>query len=355
MEQSEGDSRPDSAEEIRAERDHPSTPAADADGKLAGRGGAGPAARRLRGDLDARARAARSDIETQLRQRRADLEARNEVLTARTGRNLPAAIAIGVVFGAVMILSLAIWKPAFIVVVAFLVGVAVYELATAMRSGGRHVPRIPSVAAGVLLEPAAFYWGPRGALVELVVGVVVIAIWRLVEVVVSRNGHTTASVARDLSTALFVQVYVALLGGCAVLLAGRSSGQYWAMAFLIVVVAVDTGAYASGLSFGKHPMAPRISPKKTWEGFAGSLLTSIVTGIVVSLLLIHQPWWYGIVLGAAITVSATIGDLTESLIKRDLGIKDISTFLPGHGGLLDRIDSVLPSAAVGYVLYLFAH
>jgi phosphatidate cytidylyltransferase len=137
-----------------------------------------------------------------------------------------------------------------------------------------------------------------------------------------------------------------------VLLAALPRGPLWVIGFILVVVAVDTGAYATGLNLGKHPMAPRISPKKTWEGFAGSVGASIVMGILVSWLMLGLPWWAGIILGVLISGSATLGDLTESMIKRDLGIKDISSFLPGHGGLLDRIDSILPSAAIAYLLYL---
>jgi phosphatidate cytidylyltransferase len=137
-----------------------------------------------------------------------------------------------------------------------------------------------------------------------------------------------------------------------VLLAALPRGPLWVIGFILVVVAVDTGAYATGLNLGKHPMAPRISPKKTWEGFAGSVGSSIVMGILVAWLMLGLPWWAGIVLGVLISGSATLGDLTESMIKRDLGIKDISSFLPGHGGLLDRIDSILPSAAIAYLLYL---
>jgi phosphatidate cytidylyltransferase len=121
---------------------------------------------------------------------------------------------------------------------------------------------------------------------------------------------------------------------------------------LIVVIAVDTGAYATGLNFGKHPMAPRISPKKTWEGFAGSVAASLVAAVLLSVFLLDEPWWFGFVFGGVIIVTATIGDLSESLIKRDLGIKDISTWLPGHGGFLDRLDSTLPSAAAAFGLYL---
>ncbi len=118
------------------------------------------------------------------------------------------------------------------------------------------------------------------------------------------------------------------------------------------MISVDTGAYATGLNFGKHPMAPRISPKKTWEGFAGSVAAAMIAGVLISLFMIHQPWWFGLIMGAALTLTATMGDLAESLIKRDLGIKDISTWLPGHGGFLDRLDSTLPSAVLAYAFYL---
>ncbi|MGL3199540.1 MULTISPECIES: CDP-archaeol synthase [Curtobacterium] len=314
-----------------------------------------PAKRGLRQDFDARARAARSDFEASIQRRRADFDARNEALTARTGRNLPAAIGIALAFAVVMLAALLIWKPAFMVVAAFLLGVGVYELASAMRFAGRDVPRIPSVAVAIAIVPAAFIGGQVPALFTLLGGIVLISAWRLVEVAFARTKPPAGNVARDLTNGLFVQAYISLLGACVVLLSREDRGQLWVIAFILVVVAVDTGAYATGLNLGKHPMAPRISPKKTWEGFAGSVAASIIVGIVVSWLLLGLPWWTGIVLGVLISGSATLGDLTESMIKRDLGIKDISSFLPGHGGLLDRIDSILPSAAVAYVLFLIVN
>ncbi|WP_250892728.1 phosphatidate cytidylyltransferase [Curtobacterium aurantiacum] len=312
----------------------------------------GPVKKGLRQDFDARARAARTDFEAQLRQRKADFGARNEALTARTGRNLPAAIGIALVFAVVMLGTLLLWKPSFMVVAAFLLGVGVYELTSAMRFAGRDVPRIPSVAVAIAIVPAAFLLGQVAALFTLLGGIVLISVWRLVEVALARPKPPAGNVARDLTNGLFVQAYISLLGACVVLLSAQPDGQLWVIGFILVVVAVDTGAYATGLNFGKHPMAPRISPKKTWEGFAGSVAASIVVGILVAWLMLGLPWWTGVVLGVLISGSATLGDLTESMIKRDLGIKDISSFLPGHGGLLDRIDSILPSAAVAYVLYL---
>ncbi|OIH97836.1 phosphatidate cytidylyltransferase [Curtobacterium sp. MCBA15_009] len=309
----------------------------------------------MRQDFDARARAARTDFEAQLRQRRADLGARNEALTARTGRNLPAAIGIALAFAVVMLGSLLLWTPSFMVVAAFLLGVGVYELTSAMRFAGRDVPRIPSVAVAIAIVPASFLYGQVAALFTLLGGIVLISLWRLVEVAVARQKPSAGNVFRDLTNGLFVQAYISLLGACVVLLSAQPQGNLWVIGFILVVVAVDTGAYATGLNLGKHPMAPRISPKKTWEGFAGSVAASIVVGILVSWLMLGLPWWTGVVLGVLISGSATLGDLTESMIKRDLGIKDISSFLPGHGGLLDRIDSILPSAAVGYVLYLIVN
>ncbi len=136
------------------------------------------------------------------------------------------------------------------------------------------------------------------------------------------------------------------------MLVGQDGGEWWTLAFLIVVIAADTGAYASGLAFGKHPMAPVISPKKTWEGFAGAAVATTVAGVLLGLFMLDQPWWFGLIFGVAILLSATLGDLAESLIKRDIGIKDMSSWLPGHGGFLDRLDSILPSAAVAFVFYL---
>lgn len=315
----------------------------------------GPVKKGLRQDFDARARAARTDFEAQLRQRKADFGARNEALTARTGRNLPAAIGIALAFAVVMLGTLLIWTPSFMVVAAFLLGVGVYELTSAMRFAGRDVPRIPSVAVAVAIVPAAFLLGQIAALFTLLGGIVLISLWRLVEVAVSRRKPSAGNVFRDLTNGLFVQAYISLLGACVVLLSAQPQGNLWVIGFILVVVAVDTGAYATGLNLGKHPMAPRISPKKTWEGFAGSVAASIVVGILVAWLMLGLPWWTGVVLGVLISGSATLGDLTESMIKRDLGIKDISSFLPGHGGLLDRIDSILPSAAVAYVLYLIVN
>jgi phosphatidate cytidylyltransferase len=305
-----------------------------------------------RTDFDARAQTARHDIESQLRAQRARLEASNEKLTARTGRNLPAAIGIGVGLGGAVLLSLILVKALFMIVAAILIFFMVIEFTSALRTAGRHVPRVPSVVVGVAVVPAAYFFGAEGQWLMLIAGIVIVSLWRLAEAIPGTGRTSPTDLFRDLGTGAFVQIYTTFLGSFLVLLTAQHGGQWWTLGALIVVISVDTGAYATGLSFGKHPMAPRISPKKTWEGFAGSVAASMIAGILVSIFLIHQPWWLGLVLGAVLTLTATIGDLTESLIKRDMGIKDISTWLPGHGGFLDRLDSTLPSAVVAYALFL---
>ncbi len=119
-------------------------------------------------------------------------------------------------------------------------------------------------------------------------------------------------------------------------------------ALVATVVSVDVGAYAAGVTLGKHKMTPRISPNKTWEGFLGAAFAAALVGVVVSVFALQQPWWLGIILGIVVLFTATGGDLTESLIKRNLGVKDMSSWIPGHGGFLDRLDSLLPSAVGVY-------
>jgi phosphatidate cytidylyltransferase len=160
------------------------------------------------------------------------------------------------------------------------------------------------------------------------------------------------SILGDVGGGILIQGYVVFLASFAVLLVARPDGQWWTLAFLILVISADTGAYVSGLNFGKHPMAPSISPKKTWEGFIGAGLICMTAGVLLAIFMLDQQWWFGLIFGAVILLTATFGDLAESLIKRDLGIKDMSSWLPGHGGFLDRIDSILPSAAAAYALYL---
>jgi phosphatidate cytidylyltransferase len=199
--------------------------------------------------------------------------------------------------------------------------------------------------------PIAFYGGAGGQLLALLGGILGVSAWRLIEQAVPARRRSGPSLVRDLAAGAFVQAYVTLLATFAVVLTAAEGGQWWTLAFIIIAVAADVGAYGFGLAFGKHPMAPVISPKKTWEGFAGGAAASIVAGVLLSILMLGNTWWFGLIFGAAIFLTATLGDLAESLIKRDLGIKDMSSWLPGHGGFLDRLDSILPSAAVAFAAF----
>jgi phosphatidate cytidylyltransferase len=306
-------------------------------------------------ELDTFAQDARVELETQLAATKAQFDAIEQRIQKRTGRNLIMAILIGLALGGLLLVSLLVIKELFVVFGAALAGLAAFELASALRFAGRDVPRVPVVVATVAMQAAAFYWGGPGQWLVLLGGIGLVSLWRLAELVVPAGRAPLVDVLKDLGGGLMVLVYVGFLASFAVLLVAQDGGQWWVLAFLAVVVATDTGAYASGLLFGKHPMAPKISPKKTWEGFAGSVVVAIIAGVLLALLMIDQPWWIGVLLGAVMVATGTMGDLIESLIKRDLGIKDISTWLPGHGGFLDRLDSILPSAFAAFVLYtLFA-
>ena len=305
-----------------------------------------------RADFERQVQTTKADFERQVQATRAQFDATNERIAARTGRNLILAILIGLVLGGSMLVSLIIIKQLFMIFAVVIVGFCAFELAQALRRAGRNVPRIPVIISAVAIVPAAFYGGATGQWFVMLGGIVLIGLWRLALLVLASHRATARSILGDVGGGILIQVYVVFLASFAVLLVAQDHGQWWTLAFLILVISADTGAYVSGLNFGKHPMAPSISPKKTWEGFVGAGLICMIAGVLLSIFMLDQPWWFGLVFGAVILLTATFGDLAESLIKRDLGIKDMSSWLPGHGGFLDRLDSILPSAAAAYALYL---
>ncbi|MEI5583070.1 MULTISPECIES: phosphatidate cytidylyltransferase [unclassified Agromyces] len=293
----------------------------------------------------------RVELERQLEASRAQFDQAQERINARTGRNLFLAVGIGLAFGGTLLLSLLVIKELFMVFAVVLAAFSSSELAAALRNGGYRVPRVPTVAVAVVAIPVAYYGGAPGQLAAVLGGMLLVVVWRLAEQASPAVRSGSNGVVRDLGAALLVQAYVVFLATFTVVLTAAEGGQWWTLAFIIIAVVADTGAYASGLMFGKHPMAPVISPKKTWEGFAGGALASLIAGVLLSVFMLGNTWWFGLIFGAAIFLTATLGDLAESLIKRDLGIKDMSSWLPGHGGFLDRLDSILPSAAVAYVAF----
>ncbi|TDC56962.1 phosphatidate cytidylyltransferase [Jiangella ureilytica] len=254
----------------------------------------------------------------------------------RAGRDLRAASLVGLALGAIVLSTLFAFKPAFVGLVVIVMVVAVWELATALGARSIQVPVVPVVLGTVLMLVGAYLGGGSPLMVGLGLTVAAVCAWRLGD---SRPGYL-----RDVSAGIFTSVYVPFLAGFAMLMVRHDDGAWWVFALLVVVVASDTGGLLAGVLAGRHPMAPSVSPKKSWEGFGGSLVLGIGVAVPVAVLAFDAPWWTGVVLGVTGVLGATLGDLGESLIKRDLGIKDMSQLLPGHGGLMDRLDSLLPSA-----------
>jgi phosphatidate cytidylyltransferase len=273
----------------------------------------------------------------------------------RAGRNLPAAIAIGVGLGAYVVLSLLYLKPAFVVLVAVALVLASVELHEALKKQGMTSAIIPIAVGSVAISFGSFFAGRQEPVVfsttsvllaSLALTVLASLIWRMPKGV--------AGFVSDAAASLLIIAYVPLLGSFAALMLAEGQGVARVVTFLLIVVMSDTGGYIAGVLFGKHPMAPKISPKKSWEGVAGSLIFGTAAGICMAILALDVPFWVGIILGVSLVAVGTCGDLIESMIKRDLGIKDMSSFLPGHGGVMDRLDSLLVAAPVAWlIMYVF--
>lgn len=290
----------------------------------------------------------RDELRAQFDGAKAQFEATSAKIEKRAGRNLFLAIGSGVIFAAIFLAALFISTWTFAILVAVLVTIALVELASAFRVAGRRVPRVGAAIGGLIIIAGAAFYGAEGALIGLFLASLILVVWRLIEGLVPAWETPPKTLIRDVFSGLFSLVYVAFLGSLAVLLSQGQRGEWWAFALVLLAVSVDIGAYAAGVTLGKHKMTPRISPNKTWEGFAGAAVAAIIAGVAISLLALEQPWWVGVILGVVVLFTATGGDLTESLIKRNLGVKDMSTWIPGHGGFLDRLDSLLPSAVGVY-------
>ncbi|HEY8371487.1 MAG TPA: phosphatidate cytidylyltransferase [Pseudonocardiaceae bacterium] len=262
---------------------------------------------------------------------------------SRAGRNLPAAIAVGVGLGAVILVVLLTARQVFVGVVALAVAVGTWELAGALRRGAGITLSLPVLlVGGQAMVWLSWPFGRNGLVVAFVLTVLACLVWRMWG---GPRGYV-----KDTTASVFTAAYLPLFGSFAAMLVTPDDGAHRVICFMIVVICSDTGGYVAGVLFGRHQMAPVISPKKTWEGFGGSLLAGVVGGALSVSLLLDGTWWQGVLFGAALVLTATGGDLVESLIKRDLGIKDMGTLLPGHGGLMDRLDSLLPSAVASWLL-----
>ncbi len=260
----------------------------------------------------------------------------------RAGRNLTAAILVGLALGALVLGTLYGDPDAFIAVLIAVILVGLWELVRALREGGARTPYPPLAVGTVAVIALAYIDGRDQMVLAALLTACAVVVWRTVE--------GPSRLLPDLGAGLFALFYVGFLAGFAGLMLAAPDGQDRIAAFISTVVASDVGGYTAGVLRGRHPLAPTVSPKKSWEGLAGSvLLCAIVGGFLVSQLL-AGAWWQGMLFGVTIAATATLGDLGESMIKRDLGIKDMGHLLPGHGGLMDRLDSLLPSAPVAWGL-----
>lgn len=260
----------------------------------------------------------------------------------RAGRDLRAATAVGLGLAALVLGTLFVWKPAFVGLAVVAVTVAGWELSAALATRGIRIPQVPVLLGSVLMIVGAYVGGDGTLVVALGLTIVAIMAWRL--------GENAPGYSRDVTAGILVVVYVPFLAGFAMLLLQADDGPWRVLTLIVVVAASDTGGYVAGVIAGRHPMAPTVSPKKSWEGVAGSVLACLVVGVVAVVVALDGDWTAGAVLGLAAVVAATLGDLGESMVKRDLGLKDMSTLLPGHGGIMDRLDSLLPTAPVAWLI-----
>jgi len=281
--------------------------------------------------------------------------------TSRAGRNLPAAIAVGAATGGLVIATLLLKPHFWVVLCAGAIAVASHEVVRRLREAGYLIPVIPLLIGGQVTVGLAWWRHSAGALAGFGGMVVVCMIWRLF----MQDKHDRAAESpsstpstlskptylRDASATIFLAAWVPLFASFAAMLVYQKDGAARVFCLMIAVVCSDVGGYTVGVLFGKHPMVPTISPKKSWEGFAGSLVCGITATILTAHFLAHQPLWVGALLGLLLVLTCTLGDLVESQVKRDLGIKDMGRLLPGHGGLMDRLDGVLPSAVAAWTVF----
>jgi phosphatidate cytidylyltransferase len=260
----------------------------------------------------------------------------------RAGRNVPVSIAVGLTLLGAVLLPLFYLKDFFWLVLSAAAAIGSWEMARAMRTSGARAPIGPLIGGSAAIIALAWYSGMDGLSIGLLIAVLAAMVWRM--------GEGPKGYQRDIGAAALVLVYVPFLLGFAALLSKPSDGAWRILVTLGAVVLSDTGGYVAGVLFGRHPMAPSISPKKSWEGFAGSMVAAAVGGSLLLWGLLDLAPWKGVVFGVVVSAAAILGDLAESLIKRDLGVKDMSALLPGHGGLMDRLDSILFAVPTSYLL-----
>jgi phosphatidate cytidylyltransferase len=266
---------------------------------------------------------------------------------SRAGRNLPAAIGVGVLLGAIAIVILFFAPTGWLAVLSVFIPIATHEVVRRLREAGYALPVIPLLVGGLAMIWLTWPYGPAGLLGAYAGTIVVCMVWRLVG---QGLREQPVNYLRDMSATVLLATWVPLFASFSALLIFQDHGGIRTFTVIVTVVFADIGGYVAGVLFGKHLMAPAISPKKSWEGLGGSLLFGITASVLTVTFLLDKPAWVGVPLGLMLVITGVLGDLVESQVKRDLGIKDMGTLLPGHGGIMDRIDAMLPSAVAGWIV-----
>lgn len=279
-------------------------------------------------------------------------------LKLRAGRDLPAAVGVGLGLLALVLFGLLLLPLAFLAIVVGFGVVGVWEVNRALELRGIAVPVIPVFIGAVAIPVSAYFSGSEGLLFAFAASAATVLIYRTLDPAegsarsVFAGVFVLAWIPFMISFALVV-LHGSLGTGDAPLAVGLAPGRgsLLVAVMLLLVVANDTFGYLVGAFLGKHPMAPKISPKKSWEGFAGSIGGAIIVAVLCAIFLLHLPWWIGLILAVGMVAAATAGDLAESMVKRELGIKDMGNILPGHGGVMDRLDSILFGSPMAFLLF----
>ena len=280
----------------------------------------------------------------------------------KTSRSLSQSVIFGLILGFTFLGSVLFIKELFVALIALACAAGAWELSTALRQKNWHVPRIPVTVGSALVMPLAYIGGELWQWLGVLAIVAALMLWRGVQLVLSHASfkRSFSEILRDFSAAAFVVIYLPLTMSFAALLIREPAhdeivdGKFWIITVVVTVILIDSSAYLFGRKLGKHPMLPKVSPKKSWEGFGVSVLFALASAIGLTVWLLELPWWFGALIAGVVLLSAVLGDFAESLIKRDLGVKDMSSWIPGHGGVMDRLDSMLPSALSGYLLMMLA-
>jgi phosphatidate cytidylyltransferase len=270
-----------------------------------------------------------------------DLHSINEAINAKAGRKLLPSILVSLTLIALVWATLAYARVIFAVLVAIAVSLGIREITRAFAAAGIHISMRSLIIATAGLTYAVWSAGVEGLAVATAIALPVLLISRL------RKGPQ--DFVKSATATTLALIYLPFLAGFLILLARPDDGLARVMTFVVLVGCNDTFGYLVGVLFGKHPLVPKISPKKSWEGLVGSVIFTSIGGALSFYYILDLQWWIGALVALMIVFTATSGDLIESAMKRDLSLKDMGSLLPGHGGMLDRLDSVLLSAPALYL------